>query len=234
METSLPTLKNDVCPFKINIHFNKKDDLFYLSKNGSVHPHSGHVRCSVIFARADQLDKNVEKMTKDFEVANVKPSTASRLLHQMDNRIYDPKAIISNVVAKANKTWLSERGIDTNAASAQVLVDYLAVSPDCSCVFLLHDPDSALMGGAKKDRPKKSSPMRVVTKDFNSHGVETELIPDMSAEQYAEARREVRDLPESDSILLYASWITNKELRNTIMFPEFLAVDTTGDTNNED
>jgi hypothetical protein len=32
METSLPTRKNDVCPFKIKIHFNKKDDLFYLSK----------------------------------------------------------------------------------------------------------------------------------------------------------------------------------------------------------
>jgi hypothetical protein len=60
METSLPTLKNDVCPFKINIHFNKKDDLFYLSKNGSVHTHSDHVRRTIIFARADQFDKNVK------------------------------------------------------------------------------------------------------------------------------------------------------------------------------
>jgi hypothetical protein len=30
--------------------------------------------------------------------------------------------------------------------------------------------------------------MRVVTKDFNSQVVETEMIPDMSAEQYAKAR----------------------------------------------
>jgi hypothetical protein len=37
------------------------------------------------------------------------------------------------------------------------------------------------MGGAKKGRPKKSSPMRVVTKDFNIQVVETELIPDMLA-----------------------------------------------------
>jgi uncharacterized protein YlbG (UPF0298 family) len=187
METSLPTLKNDVCPFKINIHFNKKDDLFYFSKHGSVHTHSGHVRHTIIFSRADQLDKNVEKMIKDFEVANVKPSTASLLLHQMDDRVYDHNAI-SNVVAKAKKTLLSERGIDTKAASAQVLVDYLTVSPDCSCVFLLDDPDSALMDGAKKGRPKKYSPMRLVTKDFNSQVVETELIPFMSAEQYAKAR----------------------------------------------
>jgi hypothetical protein len=35
METSLPTRKEDICPFKINIRFNKKDDdLFYLSNNG--------------------------------------------------------------------------------------------------------------------------------------------------------------------------------------------------------
>jgi hypothetical protein len=43
METSLPTRKEDSCPFKINSRVNKKDDLFYLSKNGSVHTHSGHV-----------------------------------------------------------------------------------------------------------------------------------------------------------------------------------------------
>jgi hypothetical protein len=59
-ETSLPTRKEDICPFKINIRFNKKDDLFYLSKNGSVDAHSGHVRRTVIFARANQIDKNVQ------------------------------------------------------------------------------------------------------------------------------------------------------------------------------
>jgi hypothetical protein len=76
--------------------------------------------------------------------------------------------------------------------------------------------------------------MRVVTKDFNSQVVETEMIPDTSAEQYAKARREAIYLPESDCILLYAACITNKELRDTIMFPELLAVDTTGYTNIED
>jgi uncharacterized protein YlbG (UPF0298 family) len=81
-ETSLPTRKEDICPFKINIRFNKKDDLFYLSKNGYVDTHSGHVRRTVIFVRADQIEKNVQKMIKDFEVANVKPSTASRLLQK--------------------------------------------------------------------------------------------------------------------------------------------------------
>jgi uncharacterized protein YlbG (UPF0298 family) len=101
-ETSLPTRKEDICPFKINICLNKKDNLFYLSKNGSVDTHSGHVRQTVIFARADQVDTNVQKMMKDFEVANVKPSTVSHLLHQMENRVYDPKAI-SNIISKAQK-----------------------------------------------------------------------------------------------------------------------------------
>jgi uncharacterized protein YlbG (UPF0298 family) len=193
-ETSLPKRKEDICPFKINIRFNKKDDLFYLSKIGSVDTHSGHVRQTVIFARADQMDKNVQKMIKDFEVANVKPSPASHLLHQMEDRVYDPKAI-SNVIAKAQKTWLSDRGINTRAASAQVLIDYLTVSPDTSCAFLLHDPETPLTGGAKKGRPKKTSPMRVVTQDFNSQVVETEMIPQMSADQYAIARRNALYLP---------------------------------------
>jgi hypothetical protein len=152
-ETSLPTRKEDICPFKINIRFNKKDNLFYLSKNGSVDTHSGHVRRTVIFAR-DEIDKNVQKMINDFKVANVKPSIASRLLHQMEDRVYDPKAI-SNIIAKAQKTWLSDMGINTRAASAQVQIDYLTVFPDTSCVFLLHDPETPLTGGAKKGRPKK-------------------------------------------------------------------------------
>jgi hypothetical protein len=61
MEMSLPTRQEDICPFKINIRFNKKDDLFYLSKNGSVDTHSGHVRRTVIFARADQIDKTCKR-----------------------------------------------------------------------------------------------------------------------------------------------------------------------------
>jgi hypothetical protein len=45
-EMSCPTRKEDQCPFKINICLNKKDDLFYLSKIGSVSSHCGHAICS--------------------------------------------------------------------------------------------------------------------------------------------------------------------------------------------
>jgi hypothetical protein len=75
--------------------------------------------------------------------------------------------------------------INTKAASAQVLLDYLTVSPDTCCVFLLYDPDSTLTGGTKKSRPKKFSPMRVMSKDFNRQVVKIEMVPEMSAEQYA-------------------------------------------------
>jgi hypothetical protein len=227
METSHPTRKEDQCPFKINICLNLKDDWFYLCTKESFDAHCGHVRRIVIFARADQIDKNVEKMLKDCKVDNVKPSTASRLLHQMEDHIYDHKAI-SSIISKAQKTWLSDRGINTTAVAAQVLVDYLTVSPYSSCVFLLHDPDSPLTDGTKKGRSKKYSPMRVVTKYVNCDVVETEMVPNVSAEQYTIARRKTLCLPESDCCLLYTAWITKKELRNTILFPGLLAVDTTG------
>jgi hypothetical protein len=70
----------------------------------------------------------------------------------MDDHIYDPKAV-SNYIAKSHKTWLSDRGINTKAIFAHVLIDYLTVSLDNSCIFLLHDPDSPLMSGAKRGRP---------------------------------------------------------------------------------
>jgi hypothetical protein len=50
-------------------------------------------------------------------------------------------------------------------------------------------------------------------KNFNSEVVETEMVPDMSADQYAIARRKALYLTEPNScILLYAAWITHKEL----------------------
>jgi hypothetical protein len=57
----------------------------------------------------------------------------------MEDCVYDPKAI-SNVIAKAQNAWLSDRGINTKVLSSQVLINYLTVSPDTSCVFLLHEP----------------------------------------------------------------------------------------------
>jgi hypothetical protein len=61
----------------------------------------------------------MQKMIKDIEIANVKPSTASHLLYQMEDRVYDPEAI-SNVIAKVQKTWLSDRGVNTKAASTKL------------------------------------------------------------------------------------------------------------------
>jgi hypothetical protein len=72
-----------------------------------------------------------------------------------------------------------------------------------------------------------------VTKDFNSQVVETEMIPQISAEKCTDCRKALY-LPESECLLLYVACITNKDLLNTIMFPELLAVDTTGDTNIQD
>jgi hypothetical protein len=46
------------------------------------------------------------------------------------------------VLPKHRRPIFSDRGINTKAASAQVLVDYLNVSLDTSCIFLLHNPDS--------------------------------------------------------------------------------------------
>jgi hypothetical protein len=129
-------------------------------------------------------------MLKDVEITNVKPYTASLLLHHMEDCMYDPKAT-SNSIVKAQKTWLPDRGFNTKATSAQVLVDYLMVSPDSSFAFLLRSPGMPLAGGAKTGRPKKSSSMRIATKYFNCEVVETGIVLETCAEQYAIARRKV-------------------------------------------
>jgi hypothetical protein len=123
METPRPTSNTEgkSMPIKNQHPFEPERRLVLLIQKGSVATHSGHGRRTVIFARTDQINKNVEKMLNDFEVANVKPSSASPLLHQMDDLAYDPKAI-SNSIVKAQKTWLSDRGINTKSVSAPVLL----------------------------------------------------------------------------------------------------------------
>jgi hypothetical protein len=185
-----------------------------------------------MFARADQIDKNVQNMIKDFDVANVKPSTASCLLHQMEDCFYYPKAI-SNVIAKAKKHGF-QMGVSTPELplpkSWLIISQFLLTLVAYFCFMI----QKRLWLVVPRKVVPKNSPMTVVKKYFNSQVVETEMIPQMSAEQYAIARRKALYLPESDCLLLYAAWITNKELRNTIMYPDLLAVVTTGDTTIED
>jgi hypothetical protein len=97
-------------------------------------------------------------------------------------------------------------------AFTQVLTDYLDVSLDTICLFLLHEPDSPLNRGTRIGRPKKSSPVMVVAKYFNIKVLEIEMVPDMSAEQYTIALGKVIKSPEYGCLLLYTAWITNKEL----------------------
>jgi hypothetical protein len=66
---------------------------------------------------------------------------------------YDPKDIW-DIIANVQQTWLSDRGINTKATSAQVFIDYLTVSTGTSFILFLHDPETSLTGGAKKGRHK--------------------------------------------------------------------------------
>jgi hypothetical protein len=84
----------------------------------------------------------------------------------MKDRVYNPKAI-SNVIAKAKKIWISDRGITTRAASAQVLIDCLTVSPGTSCVFLLHDPETPCFPGQAVG---KNDTLESLTRQQDSHG----------------------------------------------------------------
>jgi hypothetical protein len=60
------------------------------------------------------------------------------------------------------------------------------------------------------------------------------MVPEMLEDQYKISGRMAIYLPELDCLLLHAAWITNKELRNTILYPEMLVVGITGGTNIED
>jgi hypothetical protein len=47
------------------------------------------------------MDENVVKMLKQFAICNSSPATAVRMLHAMDDRLYE-RQMVSNIFNKAN------------------------------------------------------------------------------------------------------------------------------------
>jgi hypothetical protein len=51
------------------------------------------------------MDEHVEKMVKQFAMTNSSPSTGVRMLHRMEDRLYDVQTV-ANILNKAKKSFL--------------------------------------------------------------------------------------------------------------------------------
>jgi hypothetical protein len=63
------------------------------------------------------MDEHVEKMVKQFAMTNASPSTCVRMLHRMDDHLYDVQNV-ANIYNKAKKGLLEEKGVDTSSTKA--------------------------------------------------------------------------------------------------------------------
>jgi hypothetical protein len=59
------------------------------------------------------MGEHVEKMVKQFAMTNASPSTCVRMLHRMDDRLYDVQTV-ANIFNNAKKGLLEEKGVDTH------------------------------------------------------------------------------------------------------------------------
>jgi hypothetical protein len=100
------------------------------------------------------MDEHVEKMVKQFAMTNSSPSTCVRMLHRMDDHLYDVQTV-ANISNKAKKSLLEGKGVDMSSARAQQLVDYRMTNPDTNAVIVIHDPSSSLIGGRQKGGPTR-------------------------------------------------------------------------------
>jgi hypothetical protein len=186
------------------------------------------------------MDEHVEKMVNQFVMTNSSPSTCVRMLHRMDDHLYDGQTKLLPIysIRQRRVRLLEEKGVDTSSMKAQQLVDYIMTNPDTNALIVIHDPSSALIGGRQKGRPNKKSENHLVLlmKMSNKEASVEELVFDReyTVEKYAEARHHALYLPYSDAMLLYVAWCTNEELRMATMFGSFWTLDTTPMMNIED
>jgi hypothetical protein len=64
------------------------------------------------------MDEPVEKMVKQFAMMNASPSTCVRMLHRMDDPLYD-KQNVANIFNKVKKGVLEGKGVDTSSTKAK-------------------------------------------------------------------------------------------------------------------
>jgi hypothetical protein len=117
------------------------------------------------------MDEHVEKMVKQFAMTNASPSTCVRILHRMDDRLYDVQTV-ANIFNKAKKGLVEGKGVDTSSMKAQQLIDFLMTNPNTDSVIVIHDPSSSLIGKRQKGRPNKKmrEPFGVNDEDVKQRG----------------------------------------------------------------
>jgi hypothetical protein len=118
--------------------------------------HHHRERQTVVFSSRTDMDEHVEKMVKQFAMMNASPSTCVRMLHTMDDRLYDVQTV-ANIFNKAKKSLLEEKRVDTSSTKAQQLIDFLMTNPNTNSVIVTHDPSSSLIGKRQKGRPNNKT-----------------------------------------------------------------------------
>jgi hypothetical protein len=170
------------------------------------------------------MDEHVKKLVKQFEMKNASPSTCVRMLHRMDDRVYDVQTV-ANIFNKAKKSLLEEKGFDTSSTKAQQLIDFLMTNPHTNSAIVIHDHSSSLIGKRQKGRPnkKRGNHLVLMMKMSNKSATAEELVfhREYTVDDNAEARRHALYLPDYDAMLLYVAWCTNAELRIATMFGFF-------------
>jgi hypothetical protein len=91
------------------------------------------------------MDEHAKKMVKQFAMTNASPSTCVKMLHRMDDHLYDVQTV-ANIFNKAKKGVLEEKGVDTSSTKSQKLFDFLMTNPNTNSVIFIHDPLSSLIG----------------------------------------------------------------------------------------
>jgi hypothetical protein len=185
--TTLRVVSQQSCPFHINIYYHKSDGYYYHSTNGNARNFNKGLICShhhheiqtVVFSSHTDMDEHVEKMVKQFAMTNSSPSTCVWMLHMMDDRLYDVQ-IVANILNKAKKSLLEEKGVDVSSTKAQQLVDYIMTNPYTNVVIVINDPSSALIGGRQNGWPnkKRENHLVLLMKMSNKEATSEELVFD--------------------------------------------------------
>lgn len=230
--THRPTRKEDLCPFRFNIHWFEEKQLWGIKAGLGVRCHKGHMcldkeNVKVLGTRA--LPPQALEFCMDALRSDATPGMIKAYAKQNHN-----VTLSSSKIEYWQRLVNPKRGEHTSAASS--LIQSLKDAGDISFVALYDDPSSSLL---RVKKPSRGEQTRLQSALYSSRETEPTLVSERNLQENTNAMKyvcPVRDsmcLDDGQLMLLALIWNQDKEYRLGCLNPDVFAVDVTEQTNSE-
>ena len=226
--TNRPLVKGNKCNFQFSIVLYKDErygNKWYYTMNQTVGRrekfirHDNHLKPVVnhIQRTYHDLDLPIQKELDLYCVLNMSYASITDLL-KVKYQVSVSKNTVQVAREKYNASYLESIGCKDVQSNCMRLIEAFKSNPCVSFMYVLHDIKSGYVTMRRNRKDDQDSNFTSTPTDEDELGVDHVNVLNW---------RNKLQVGDKDKILVSLAWVTDDEMRNGSMFPEFMAVDVT-------